>query len=54
MAKGVPGLNVETHSPSKAREGLTSTRPAVVSTMLKPTSVVACRPSRRQPATIST
>ena len=39
---------------SKARDGLTSTRPAAVSTMLIPTSVVECCPSRWEPATIST
>ena len=50
----VPGRNVEIHSPSKARDGLTTTRPSVVSTMLIPTSVLACCPSWRQPATIST
>ncbi|COW70814.1 Uncharacterised protein [Mycobacterium tuberculosis] len=45
---------METHSPSNARDGLTNTRPAEVSTMLRPTSVVVCRPSRLHPATIST
>lgn len=40
IANGVPGLKVETHSPSNARDGLTNTRPAEVSTMLRPTSVV--------------
>lgn len=54
IANGVPGLKVETHSPSNARDGLTNTRPAEVSTMLRPTSVVVCRPSRLHPATIST